>query len=294
MKTVLLLDADIYAFKIASVSQRTVQFDPAEEPLIVLDDWDTEVVPRIEAAILGIQEQLETEHVIICLSCPTAENFRLDFLKTYKGNRDYSKRPEYLARIKEYMERRWPSYRRPRLEADDVMGILSTNPTILPGRKIIVSEDKDMKTIPGWLFNPAKDRVPRYIDEEMADWWHMHQTICGDVTDGYAGCPGAGDKAATELLDSLDIWESYIHTITRGPRKGTELLLWKLSELPEGVTTWGRVVALYEKHGYTEQDALVQARVSRICRSSDYNYTTKEVIPWTPVSRPQLREVKTA
>ena len=116
MKTVLLLDADIYAFKIASVSQQVVQFDPTEEPLIVLDDWDSEVVPRIEAAIAGIKEQLGTENVIICLSCPTAENFRLDFLKTYKGNRDYSKRPEYLARIKEYMERRWPSFRRPRLD----------------------------------------------------------------------------------------------------------------------------------------------------------------------------------
>ena len=35
-----------------------------------------------------------------------------------------------------------------RLEADDVMGIMATS-TMLDGEKVIVSEDKDMKTILG-------------------------------------------------------------------------------------------------------------------------------------------------
>jgi len=28
--------------------------------------------------------------------------------------------------------------------------------------------------------------------------------------------------------------------------------------------------------------ALIQAQVARICRASEYNFETKEVIPWTP------------
>ena len=83
--TTLLLDADIIAFKIASVSQKTVQFDPEDEPCVHADDWE-DVIPRIHMAINALKEYLRTDDVIVCLSCPTAENFRLDVLPTYKGS----------------------------------------------------------------------------------------------------------------------------------------------------------------------------------------------------------------
>ena len=277
--TTLLLDADIIAFKIASVSQKVYQF-PDCEPTLVVDDWD-EVTPRIDSAISKLQEDLGTEKVIVCLSCPTAENWRLEILPTYKGKRDYSKRPFHLAGIKDYMESNWPSYRRPTLEADDIMGILSTDPSIVPGKKVIVSEDKDMKTVPGWLFNPAKDTKPRLITEESADHWHLYQTICGDTVDCYDGCPGAGPAAADEVLNG-GWWTSYQHTFTRGLRKGTQETRWELhtGRLPN--FDWEGVVSLFLKHGYTEADALVQARVARICRSSDFDFVNKKVLPWTP------------
>lgn len=278
--TTLLLDADIIAFKIASVSQQTFQF-PDCEPHTTVDDWE-EVTPRIDRAVADLMENLGTKKVIVCLSCPTAENWRLSVLPTYKANRDYSKRPVHLAAVKDYMEAKWPSYRRPALEADDIMGILSTHDTIVKGKKIIVSEDKDMKTIPGWLFNPAKDTFPRLIDKTEADRWHLVQTICGDVTDGYAGCPGAGPKAAEEILADTLHWVPHQHTFTRGARKGTQETRWELLARPEGADTWMAVVSLYERFGFTEADAVVQARVSRILRSSDYDFANKKVILWTP------------
>jgi DNA polymerase-1 len=42
------------------------------------------------------------------------------------------------------------------------------------------------------------------------------------------------------------------------------------------------VVAAFESKGLTEEDALVQARVARICRASDYDFKTKEVKLWNP------------
>jgi DNA polymerase-1 len=42
------------------------------------------------------------------------------------------------------------------------------------------------------------------------------------------------------------------------------------------------VVALYARYGLTEDDALVQARVARICRASDYDFKDRKVIHWTP------------
>lgn len=286
----LLLDADIIAFKIASVSQQTYQF-PDCEPSIEVDPWE-EVEPRIHHAIDFLKETLGSELVIVCLSCPTEENWRLDILPTYKGNRDYSKRPVHLAAVKEYMAANWPSYRRDTLEADDIMGILSTMKGLPPsfvkehpefakhGRKIIVSEDKDMKTIPGWLFNPAKNTVPHLVDQEAADNWHLYQAICGDTVDCYAGCFGAGhDKALIALNQGL--YTPYQHTFKRGPRKGQEETRWMV-DTDAKASPWERVVGLFARYGFTEADALVQARVARICRVTDYDFTNKKVIPWTP------------
>ena len=272
----LLIDADIVAFRIASVSQKTFQFDPECEPSIQVDDW-SEVVPRIDRAIEDIRDTLGSRDIIICLSCPTENNFRLDILPTYKGNRDYSKRPVHLAAVKQYLEANYISYRRPRLEADDIMGILSTNGI---GKKIIVSEDKDMQTIPGWLFNPAKDTVPRYITVQEADRFHLYQTIVGDPTDCYSGCPGVGHEQATEILDNPYIWFPYQHTFKSGPRKGLEETRWRRAD--PGATAWENIVSLYEKQGLTEADALVQARVARILRTIDYDFNKKEPLLWRP------------
>lgn len=288
-----LLDADIIAFQVAAVSQQSFQFSPEEEPSITVDPWE-EVEPRIVYAIDKLKEQLRTDKVIVCLSCPTEENWRLAVLPTYKGKRDYSKRPVHLAAVKEYMAENYPSYRRPTLEADDIMGILSTMKGLPPsfvkehpefavtGKKIIVSEDKDMKTIPGWVFNPAKDPRPYQITPAQADLWHLYQTICGDSVDNYAGCPGAGPAAANELLADPFIWTPYQHTFQRGPRKDTEETRWRKDPL-DGRPIWDAIVALYAKFGLTEADALVQARVARICRATDYDFTDRKVIYWNPL-----------
>jgi DNA polymerase-1 len=288
MNTTLLLDADIVAFKIASVSQKVYQF-PDCEPTLVADEWH-EVETRIHEAVRKITSFLDTQDVIVCLSCPTAENWRLGVLPTYKANRDYSKRPVHLAAVKDYMEANWPSYRRPTLEADDIMGILSTS---RPGKNIIVSEDKDLKTVPGWLFNPAKDTKPRLITPEVADRWHMYQTIVGDATDNYAGCPGAGPDAALLCLDEFAAWTSWEYEFIRGKRKGERETRWGTFDAPD-MAPWDRLVTLFARHGLTEEDALVQARVSRILRASDYDFNQRKVILWAPDSRPRPREARTA
>ena len=162
------------------------------------------------------------------------------------------------------------------------MGILSTHPKLIPGKKIIVSEDKDMKTIPGWLFNPKKDKKPRLISPEEADWWHMLQTMTGDTTDGYKGCPLCGPEKAKEMLESPYILEAYEHVFKSGPRKGMAEVRYR--KVPTA-NLWAGIVSLYEAQGLKERDAITQARVARICRNTDYNFTTKEVIYWNPPAR---------
>lgn len=270
MSTTLLLDADIIAYKLSATAQRSYKFPGLESPAVAADEFET-LPARIDAEVAALVSKTKAAHVIVCLSCPTAENWRMAVLPSYKGNRSYEGRPEHLQAVKDYMEKTYPSYRRDTLEADDIMGILSTM-NGLPGnflkehphfdpkaRKVIVSEDKDMKTIPGWLFNPAKDKAPWLVSPEEADWWHLYQTLVGDTTDGYKGCPGLGPKKAEALL-GLPEARKYIH----------------MHE------AWPRVVEAFQAKGLTEEDALIQARVARICRASDYDFKKKEVILWTP------------
>ena len=130
----------------------------------------------------------KASNVIICLSCPTKEGFRIKVLPTYKGQRNPSKKPEQLERLKEYLERAYDSYRKPELEADDIMGILSTHPTLVKGKKIIISEDKDMNTIPGYWYNPRKHKGrAKLVGLQEADRFHMLQTLMGDTVDHYTG-----------------------------------------------------------------------------------------------------------
>lgn len=270
----LLIDADIVAFKFASANQETFQWgDTTSVSVADIED----VKPKIDELLQGWKAKLKADELIVCLSCPHEENFRLAILDSYKGNRDYSNRPVLLGPIKEYLAQAYRTYARPTLEADDVMGILSTHPTLIPGKKIIVSEDKDMKTIPGWLWNPAKDSKPWLVSEQEADYWHLYQTLVGDFTDNYKGCPGVGPDKASETLREV-IKTSPIHReITRGPNKGKIKTTW---EYVEADSLWDVVTAWFFRHGFTEEDALVQARVARICRASDYDFKNKKVKLW--------------
>lgn len=80
----------------------------------------------------------------------------------------------------------------------------------------------------------------------------MFQTLCGDSTDGYKGCPSVGAKTAEKILD-----------------------------VPTG-DMWSEVLATYEKKGLTYEDALIQARIARILRGDEYNLDTGEMNLWTP------------
>lgn len=252
MTTTVLLDSDIVAYQFASAAQQSYNFGDTGVCQHV-NEFDA-VVPLVDQWIKDLMEKLHADKLVVCLSVPTDEGFRIQILPTYKGNRAKVEKPVLLQQVKDYLAEEYPSFIRPGLEADDVMGILSTHPKLHPGTKIIVSEDKDMQTIPGLLFNPRKHKSkPVCISEEQADYYHLYQTLTGDTTDGYKGCPGIGPVKAEAIL--------------RSALPGEE---------------WEAVVSTFESKGLTEEDALVQARVARICRYEDYDFKNKEVKLWTP------------
>jgi DNA polymerase-1 len=243
----LLIDTDIVAYKAAARAEESTAFG------VVVGDLQ-EACNMAEGVIEEYRELLEADEIIVCLT--DTWNFRLDVDPTYKANRSGTVRPQLLKPIKDYLAETYRSYIRPSLEADDVMGILATHPTLIPGDKIIVSEDKDMRTIPAKVYHPHRPELGvMEVSRLDADRFLMWQTICGDATDGYPGARGVGKSS------------EYAKDIIFADREDL----------------WNEVLGAFASVGLTEEDALRQARLARILRAEDYNLKERRVNLWTPL-----------
>ena len=146
--------------------------------------------------------------------------------------------------------------REPTLEADDLLGILSSRLRTDETETVVVSIDKDLRSIPGLFFNIGRpDDGIREITQEEADRWFMMQALMGDMTDNYPGCPKFGPATAAKALDAV------------APTPGA---------------MWSVVVAAYAKAGFGEDYALTMARLARILRDGEYDFNTKKVNLWEP------------
>lgn len=242
MSRVIILDGDILAYQCALYHEEAIEVEEGYW------HWQTDfnkVIKSIHWQISTYEKRLQADRTIVCLT-DYERNFRKDILETYKGNRSNLKKPLVLKPTRQYLIDEFQARIMPGLEGDDVLGILSTEET--DEDRIIVSIDKDMKTIPGSYYNPNTD-VVLDITEKEADYWHLYQTLIGDTIDGYKGCPGVGPVAAKKALDESPTWHS--------------------------------VVKLYKKAKLTEEEALVQARCARILRASDIDGDGNPIL-WQP------------
>lgn len=262
-KRVLLIDADVLAY--VAASSREVATHWGDGHWTWHCEFD-EVVSSFDTAVAALVDSLSADSVTLCLT-DSEGNFRKGVYGSYKGHRSKVKKPLVLKAFKDFLIAERGAYFKPGLEGDDCMGILATRANPMKEERIIVSIDKDMKTIPGLYFNDGhpEDGVQR-ITEMDADLWFYKQVLMGDATDGYPGCPGVGPKKADDILN---INPDQADTLERMP------------DDVRGIV-WRSIVRAYEKAGLSEDDAIVQARCARILRASDYDFKKKEPILWTP------------
>lgn len=276
----LLIDADVVAFTAASAVQHTYE-DSFGFIMPFAHKAEGEAV--VDNMILSLELDFKATHKRLILSDPK-ENWRRDVWPAYKANRKDGMKPLLLDHLKQYVRDKYQAEHWPELEADDVLGILNTEPQEYPGKRILVGRDKDFRTIPG-LYHRLKDYdlngkpVVHEITEWEATRFHLFQTLKGDMTDGYPGCPGIGDKRAEELLASPVLLRATEGVVTRGPRKGETTVKW-VSEPTRDY--WAMVVSQYRKAGQGEAEALITARLANILRDDQYDRETGEITLWTP------------
>ena len=269
----LLIDADVLRYQLAFSNTTNIDWEGDGEKVEATNPERAKV--KLEEWLEDLQEKFGATDFLLPLSCKK-HNFRKDIYPEYKAQRAVKPKPALWYLLDEFLESTWGDriVTIENLEGDDVLGLLAThpNPKRCPGKRLVVSIDKDLQTIPCRLYNPNKPDVGvRTISEHDANLFWMKQTLTGDTVDNYPGFPGIGLKGADELLmpiheahldDSPDIhlaalWDRVVTTYeTRVPRGGTQVM--------------------------TEADALVQARLARILRHGDYQPRKKEVRLWRP------------
>jgi len=237
----LLIDADYIVYKSCAAAEEEI-------------DWGSDVI-MVVSNIKDVRKNVNNELQRIKDAFPFYEqmilffsdsiNYRKKILPNYKGHRNRKKPCGYKRVIRELSED-YEVIRMPTLEADDALGIYAT---AHPGN-VICSPDKDMKQIPGQLYD--MESVMSVTPEE-GERMHYLQTLSGDQTDGYAGVPGMGMKRAATWFDKYGY-------------------------------NWDAVVRAFVEKDLGEREALINARLAKILTVNDYDFEQQQPILWTPAS----------
>jgi hypothetical protein len=158
------------------------------------------VLNRAEA----IYPELEKRQVFV-YGIDTGNRYRDAFATsfTYKGNRDTTRKPLYIAEMKEFLCEHYTTMAVPshQAEADDLVSIIA-NAFIHQGRSweyCIVGADKDLRQIPGKHYNFIKDKS-EVIHKMYADRFFFEQLLSGDIADNIPGIYNIGPKRAEQYL----------------------------------------------------------------------------------------------
>lgn len=256
----LLIDGDILVYQALTSSEQEIEWEP---DLWTIQSNHADARDQFQASLDSVIQQArnagfeEYGKWLLALS-DTPGNWRKEIYPQYKSNRK-SRKPLGYHKFREWVMETKPVVIKPKLEADDCIGILATKPG---NDALIWSIDKDFKTIPGKHLTAGGITI---IPESTADYWFMYQTLTGDQTDGYPGCPGVGPKKAEAILHkALD----GLGSLRFGP-----------SAIPY---MWDEVTDAYVKANLTREDALMQARMARILRWTDWDAKNQKVKLWTP------------
>ena len=235
-----LIDADSLLYKVGYALEDKV-------------DWDGDdsycYYSNLEQQIKSLESKID--HIMTVTGCDEYElwltgsgNFRDSNHLGYKANREGVRKPTDFSKLKKWMINNMNTKVAIGLEADDMVVYLKDTHY---DKYILCAIDKDvLYQTEGSHYNYGKE-VTVDIDAYHAIWFSYYQTLAGDVTDGYKGCPRIGDVKARKLIP----------------------LEAELSE----VEMWDLVVEAYDKAGLGEEEAIQTMRLANMKQ-----YNGKEIV----------------
>jgi DNA polymerase-1 len=234
-----IVDADVYAYAAGGATQRTVYDWLVADEETILDSGiaaskeelreiaslipdgarleTTEIVEAeplshalalVKRSLLGVEEAMDAEGVEfdkLELYLTGKGNFReqVATIKGYKANRKDNVRPVHYKGIRRYMMERWGATVVRGYEADDALAMRAHEHGYDPQAVVLVSQDKDLRTVPGRHYNPRK-KAWSVVTKQEALLNFYGQVLTGDPVDNIGGVYKMGPKGAAELLVGLN------------------------------------------------------------------------------------------
>lgn len=267
----LLFDGDMLVFRFCRACEERNPFKKDKiERACPEETWRT-IEMRIHQCVEIVAEHFgEDVEPVICFS--SKRNYRKEVNPEYKSNRKEPK-PILYYDMKAKAERLLHCEEWDGIEADDVMGILQNDDSI------ICTGDKDLKQITGYHLNLIDPELGiEEVTPKEGDLMFRYQCLSGDSVDGYYGCPAIGKTKAKRIIDEAgdNWWQTVVSTYENAMSPKTKRVK------TEGGKT--RVLKLKSYNlGLGEKDALLTARMAYILRNDDdYNKITHEVKLWVP------------
>ena len=256
----ILIDGDILVYQSSSAVQKDIDWgDGLFTCHAFLEDAQDTFVLSLKSIIKDMTEKGyadDNSKYIFAFSDST--NFRKELNPNYKSNRKNTRKPTCYYALRDSIKElegipKITTVTLDNLEGDDTLGVMATSNPYKDS--VIVSMDKDFKTLPCYFYNYDKKTLELHLEDFK--YWTMFQTLVGDITDGYKGCPNVGKVSAEKILKAVKDPKDY----------------------------WKVVVETYKSKGSTFEDAVLNYRMAHILTCYDYDMCNKQVI-WVPMVDP--------
>ena len=246
---VALVDADSLLYKATCVVEETDWWNECEvlagleTEKDISKSSDLEVCKEVFDKIIDdITEYTGIEDMLLVFT--GSDNFRNNNPLGYKEHRKDMEKPLYIEELLQYALINYNSKLCTGYEADDYVVYLKTT---FPDDYLLCAIDKDVlyQTV-GTHYNYNTGEEVTTTPQE-AIYYAYYQTLVGDTSDGYKGCPQIGDKRARKILD--DVLDSCTP--------------WANQQQLEKAY-WEAVVKAYESKGLSEWEALHTMRLANM------------------------------
>lgn len=280
MKRIALIDADVLCYKAAAVATKEIDWDGDGEKTPIHSEATAHAAAFTLVKSWTKQAGCSRARLLFSDRSAPKTSFRYNVHPHYKEQRATAKKPHLLKDVERWAMDRFDGMAYSGLEGDDALGIEATQS---PGRYVIISSDKDMRTIPGKVMivphmKPISIAKVETITPFMADYNWMFQTIVGDVVDNYKGAPGAGAVAARRWLNGAKTLEEMWRDVLGVYQKQWQNPRWRgnFIQKNEFVMAWDGL----SKFHPAWCEALMNARCARILRAEDYD--NGRIRLWSP------------
>lgn len=200
-----LIDADIIAYRCSIATQDEPQSVCADK----IDDFMNYCIEETVGFNMG------TNYKAFLTG---KDNYRYEIAKShpYKGNRSDKEKPQHLSFARDFLVEAWGATVVDGCEADDAIATAAVSTK----GSVMVSQDKDFNTVPGWKFNFVNGNW-RYDTEESALEYFYGQVLTGDTADNIVGLYRVGPKKAEKILkgatDEVDLFERTLEAYKNSP-----------------------------------------------------------------------------